>query len=333
MMWERWNDYTRYLINRYGRKVYRIGLDGGFSCPHRINKYSGGCIYCDSQGASSVYQRVKESGYTRQSHFEKNIDESLPAEDETDFEQRLVEIDEGVKRGKAYLDRRFPDTGRSIYFQSYTNTYVSVDHLRLLYDRALATGDYTELIISTRPDCLSDPVIELLSSYREKVSSVWVELGLQSGNEDSLKFLNRGHTVASYIDAVHRLRDKDIEVSTHMILGIPGEGDREILNSADLIREVHPEAVKIHNLNVVASTKLYEMYKKGEVDVPNMGEHIYNTILFLRHIPEDIVIQRLMSETPRHRLAAPRDFPDKGYFLTSLDRVMKTQNAMQGDRV
>ncbi len=332
-MWQRWNDYSQYLINRYGQKVYRIGIDGGFSCPHRINKYTGGCIYCDSQGARSVYQRPHESLFTRRSGFEKHIDELLPKMSDEDFNERLLQIDEGVKRGKAYLDKRFPDSKRSIYFQSYTNTFDSVEHLRLLYDRALSTGDYVELIISTRPDCLSEEIIDLLHSYKKRVSAVWVELGLQSGSDRSLKFLNRGHDVQTYVKAVKRLKERDIEVSTHMILGIPGEDDSDILHSAALITEVHPQAVKIHNLNVVAGTKLYEMYKRGEVEVPEMAEHIYNTILFLRHIPKDIVVQRLMSETPRHRLASPRDFPDKGYFLHSLDRVMKGQEAFQGDLV
>jgi radical SAM protein (TIGR01212 family) len=332
-MWNQWNDYTQYLIRRYGQRVYRIGIDGGFSCPHRINKYTGGCIYCDSQGASSVYQRKNESEFTRSSDFEKNIDSRLEIPTDDDFNARLLEIDEGVKRGNAYLDKRFPDSKRSIYFQSYTNTFDSIDHLKRLYDRALSTGEYVELIISTRPDCLNDQIIDLLSSYKKRVSAVWVELGLQSGNDQSLTFLNRGHDVQTYVDAVKKLRERKIEISTHMILGIPHEDDSDILRSAELITQVHPEAVKIHNLNVVAGTKLYDMYKKGELEVPEMAEHIYNTILFLRHIPKDIVIQRLMSETPKHRLAAPRDFPDKGYFLHSLDRVMKTQEAVQGDSV
>lgn len=330
-MYTRWNDYTVYLLNRYGTKVYRIGIDGGFTCPHRSSKHSGGCIYCDALGSSSVYLRTHESNFTRKSSFEKDIDNKIPHPFDDSMAKRLNAIDEQILKGKAYLDTRFPSTKRSIYFQAYTNTFDTVEHLKMLYDRALSSGEYVELIISTRPDCITSEVVDLLLSYKKKVMSVWVELGLQSGNEESLKYLNRGHTVEDYKRAVSLLKRGGIEVSTHIILGIPGETDQHILRTASLIREVESDAVKIHNLHVVAGTKLYEAYKRGEVEVPDMADHLYNTILFLTHIPKDIVIQRLVSDTPKHRLAAPRDFPDKGYFLQSLDKSMKEQHISQGE--
>jgi len=330
-MYTRWNDYTQYLVRRYGSKVYRIGIDGGFTCPHRIKKHLGGCIYCDSQGASSVYLRSHESDYNRSSPFEKDIDSTLEIQNNTSFLSRLASIDKQIIKGKKYLDTRFSNTKRSIYFQAYTNTFDTIDHLKALYDRALEGDDYVELIVSTRPDCINQKVVELLSSYNTRVQSVWVELGLQSGNDSSLTYLNRGHSVQDYKDAVALLKHNGIEVSTHIILGIPGETDTHILKTASVIREVKSDAIKIHNLHIVAGTQLYDAYRRGEVEAPEMADHLHNTILFLTHIDKDIVIQRLVSDTPKHRLASPRDFPDKGYFLLSLDKLMKQQDVYQGE--
>ncbi len=332
-MYTRWTDYTQYLVRRYGHKVYRIGVDGGFTCPHRSHKVSGGCIYCDSQGASSVYLRSTESQYNRSSPFIKDIDSTLVKVAPKSLEARLASIENQIVKGKKYLDTRFPNTKRSIYFQAYTNTFDTIENLKALYDKALQGDDYVELIVSTRPDCISPEVVSLLTSYKERVQTVWVELGLQSGNDASLYYLNRGHSVSDYVDAVALLKDGGIEVSTHIILGIPGETDKDILTTASIIRDVQSEAVKIHNLHIVAGTKLYELYKRGEVEAPLMADHLYNTILFLTHIDKEVVIQRLVSDTPKHRLASPRDFPDKGYFLLSLERLMKQQNVYQGEYV
>lgn len=332
-MWPRWNDYTSALEKSYGRRVYRIGVDGGFSCPHRDEYRGGGCMFCDSYGAVSVYQRTDERNFTRNSPFSRDIEQFRAPERVGSIEERIASVQQQIARGHAFLDTRYPDTLRSIYFQSYTNTFDSTDYLRALYDAALDTGTYTELIISTRPDCLPEQVISLLSGYRERVKSVWVELGLQSGNEASLKYLRRGHTVDHYRRSIEALHGEGISVCAHLMLGLPTEGDEEILKTAQLLRETQPEAVKIHNLHIVAGTPLYEMYERGEVEAPEMAEHIYNTILLLRHIDEHIVIQRLVSDTPRHRLASPRDFPDKTTFLHALDRVMGEQGAVQGDRV
>ncbi len=332
-MWTRWNDYTSALERTYGHRVYRIGVDGGFSCPHRDEYRGGGCMFCDSYGAVSVYQRTDERDFTRSSPFSRDIEQFRTKERVGSIEERIDSVKQQIARGREFLDTRYPDTLRSIYFQSYTNTFDRADNLKRLYDAALDTGPYTELIISTRPDCLSDTVVSLLSGYRDRVKRVWVELGLQSGNEKSLEFLRRGHTVQHYRESIKALHEKGIAVCAHLMLGLPTEGDEEILRTAQLLRETQPEAVKIHNLHIVAGTPLYEMYERGEVEAPEMAEHIYNTILLLRHIDAHVVIQRLVSDTPRHRLASPRDFPDKTTFLHSLDRVMREQDAVQGDRV
>jgi len=326
-----WRDYKSFLLERYGEKVYRIGLDGGFSCPNRGVGRLGGCIYCDAKGSSAVYQRKDESGYTHKSAFVEDIDTTSDESVCMSLEDRLGSITRQVERGKHFLDERYPNSAKSIYFQAFTSTYDTLKTLRTLYDHALRTGDYKEFIVSTRPDCLEDPVVDLLSSYRSKVAAVWVELGLQSGNDATLKWIGRGHSVNDFQTACQRVKRAGLEVSAHIILGFPQEHELEILNTARVINESHPQAIKIHNLQVVAGTRLYRLYKQGEIHIASFSEHLANTMLLLRHIPSDIVIQRFVSDTPAHRLAAPRDFADKNTFNIALKREMLRVGAFQGD--
>lgn len=326
-----WRDYKSYLEDRYGERVYRIGLDGGFSCPNRSAQRTGGCIYCDAKGSSAIYQRENESGYTRKSKFIADIDAQLLSPAQKNLEQRLASVTHQIERGKRFIDERYPHSAKSIYFQAFTSTYDAPDTLRALYDHALSTGIYKELIISTRPDCIDEAVVELLSTYQSKVDAVWVELGLQSGNDATLAWIGRGHLVRDYLVACHRLKMAGVKVSAHVILGFPQEADAEILTTAHTICESHPEAIKIHNLQVVAGTRLYDLYRQGKVRVASFSDHIHNTILLLRHIPSDIVIQRFLSETPAHRLAAPRDFGDKNSFIIALSKEMQRLQVTQGD--
>ncbi|MGE0075224.1 MAG: TIGR01212 family radical SAM protein [Sphaerochaetaceae bacterium] len=330
-MVELWRDYKTSLHQRYGQRVYRIGLDGGFSCPNRSANRGGGCIYCDAKGSSAVYQRRDESRYNRSSAFVENIDQLGKPEPSLSLEDRKHSLTDQINHGSHFLDTRYPDSAKSIYFQAFTSTYDDPEVLKQLYDHALQTGEYRELIVSTRPDCLEDTIVGLLASYRDRVDAVWVELGLQSGNDATLRWIGRGHTVSDYLDACVRLHAAGIEISTHVILGFPQEGDAEILNTAKVIAQSHPEAIKIHNLHVVAGTRLYDRYIAEDLPVSDMAEHVRQTILLLRHIPADIVIQRFLSDTPSHRLAAPRDFGDKNTFTTTLRNEMVRLGATQGD--
>ncbi len=330
-MTERWRSYKTYLIERYGQPVYRIGVDGGFTCPNRNAGRTGGCIYCDAKGSSAAYQRKQESGYTRKSAFVENIDDVADDFAPLALEERKASLTKQIARGTKFLDERYPGSARSIYFQAFTNTYDSLDVLQALYDHALSTGDYRELIISTRPDCLDNKVVELLASYKDRVDAVWVELGLQSGNDETLRWIGRGHTVEGYRDATERLHAAGLEVCTHVILGFPFEKESHILKTADVIASTKVEALKIHNLHVVAGTRLYEMYRESRFHISTRAEHLANTVLLLRHIPSNIVIQRFTSDTPSHRLAAPRDFGDKNIFLSELRTHMDLLDITQGD--
>jgi len=326
-----WLDYRNVLQNRYGESVYRLGVDGGFSCPNRARDRSGGCIYCDRRGSSAVYQRRSESQYFRNSPFMADIDAVAPFHEPLGLEERKASILQQIAHGREFLDKRYKDGGRSMYFQAFTNTYDTPRVLKELYDCALATGDYREFIVSTRPDCVGPEVVGLLASYTDRVETVWVELGLQSGNDDTLKRIHRGHSVDDFCDACHRLHAAGISVCAHVILGLPGETYAHIGRTAAVITQVHPQALKIHNLHVTAGSMLYDEFLTGGLAVSSMDRHMSETIHLLRRIPADIPIQRFVSDTPSHRLAAPRHFGDKGVFLKRLEETMERMHAYQGD--
>ncbi len=328
----RWLDYKSTLLAKYGTTVYRIGVDGGFSCPNRDPSRGGGCVYCDAKGSSAAYQRKDESSYKRSSScFVPDIDRITAISAPQTLDERKQSIIRQIAQGGEFIDKRYPGASKSIYFQAFTSTFDSPETLRQLYDCALSTGSYRELIVSTRPDCLSEEVVSLLASYRGKVETVWVELGLQSGNDDTLAWIGRGHTVDDFIQACARSHSGGLQVSAHVILGLPGESYSHIERTARVITSVHPQAIKIHNLHVVAGTRLYDAYLRGELSIASRQRHISETIHLLRRIPGDIAIQRFISDTPMHRLAAPRHFGDKGVFVRQLLAQMELQDVRQGD--
>ena len=326
----RWRGYKEHLQAVYGKRVYRIGIDAGFSCPNRNEWRQGGCAFCDGTGASAIYQRTEESSFTRSSAFDEHVSNTTPPPIPS-LVSRCVSIKEQLARGKVFLQRRYKAEQFSAYFQAWTNTYEDIEVLRCLYDAALEEGPFTELIISTRPDCVSEAVLDLLGSYTGRVRKVWVELGLQSANDDTLDFIGRGHGVNSYILTAKALHSHGIGVCTHVIVGLMGESSQDFVNTAKIINEGESEAVKIHNLDVCGGTRLHDWYQSGEVSVACSRRHVENCITFLRHLRSDIVIERLMCETPLHRLVAPRTFPDKNTFLLDLYKTMEKYDVRQGD--
>lgn len=328
-MGKRYLAYRDWLTARYGAPVWRVGVDGGFSCPNRNGDGSGGCAYCDGTGSKAAYLRVEESGAGDRflpESGDRVLLRQLPLAD------RIDAIRAQVARGREFLERRYRARLFSVYFQAWTNTFAPVPVLRSLYDAALdACPGSVELIVSTRPDEIDADKARLLASYRERVRCVWVELGLQSANDRTLEAIGRGHDCASYRRACDLLHRYGMAVSTHIILGLPGEGMEDWLHTARVVGEAGSEALKIHNLDIVGGTRLYDGFMEGEVSAPSMARHLEGTVAVLRHIPSGVVIQRLIAETPRHRLAAPRDFGPKNRFLEALDRRMEELDAREGD--
>lgn len=321
-----YNSYSNALMKRYGYRIWRVGVDAGFSCPNRGSdgdRHKGGCIYCDSQGATAAYLRNQESSYTRKSSFREDID-SLVSENN-------LSIRNQIERGREFLTRRYNAEHFALYLQSFSNTYAPVEKLKTIYDTALEGYDWEQFIVSTRPDCIDEEKVRLLASYATQSRSVCVELGLQSGDDGILKSMKRGHTVAQFTEAALLVKKYNLELCVHIMTGFPGEGPAELDKTVSVINHVHPDALKIHNLNICAGTELYNMFLEGKVTAPDAEESISSAIHILRHIHSDIVIERLLCETPSHRLASPRNFPDKNTYLRLLEETMRKENAGQGD--
>ena len=323
MTYDRWNNYREYLLNKYGTSLYRVGIDGGFSCPNRTKERQGGCTFCDGTGSIAVYQRTSESAFRHDSSFDEGVSEEVLL--------RFQSIENQIKKGLEFIHRRYKAKLAALYFQSWTNTYDSADNLKNIYDMALSCGDFSEFIVSTRPDCVEDDVADLLAEYITKDREVWVELGLQSASDETLRRINRGHTLSDYIKCMERLHKRGIKVCTHVILGLPGEEREDFIETAKVLNEVGSEGVKIHNLHIPGGTKMAEEYLEGEITSWSTERYMNEVEYFLRLLNPEMIIERLVCETPSHRLMAPRHFMDKSLFLRTLNDKMEKDNTRQGD--
>ncbi len=317
----RWRTYKDYLLGKYGTLIYKVGVDAGFSCPNRVDK-RGGCIYCDLSGNIASYQRYKESSFTRKSDYDESVINSGSL--------LIPSIGNQIKRGVEFVKRRYKADECALYFQSFTNTYAPVDVLERIYFEALGLYDFRILIISTRPDVLGDDVLDMLKRLEKRVD-ISLEIGLQSASDETLERINRGHGVKEYLDALNRAHQRGFYVSTHVILGLPGETREDYIETAKALNSAKSDGVKIHNLHIPGGTIIQSDYLDGELTAPSMERHLEDTELFLRHLRADTVVERLTSDTPMHRLAAPRDFGDKSSFISLLERRMEENDTMEGD--
>ena len=293
--------YSDYLQKKYGTKVYRIAVDGGFSCPNRsCDRALGGCIYCNQQGSRAAYL------------------------------DKAKAIEEQIRRGIAFIRRRYKAELFLLYFQAYSNTFDTVENLRKTYDAALALQIFRELIVATRPDCIDEARADLLASYIKPDFDVGVELGLQSAHDATLQRIHRGHTAAQYKAAFDLLHSRGIKVASHLILGIPGEDFDDMLASVDFINQLHPEAVKLHDLNITYNTELYNEYLKGEVTAPSRELYIEYLIKVIEHLRRDIILMRLTCDTYEADRAAPRRYMAKGNIYALIRKEMEARHTWQG---
>ena len=295
------NNYSNFLIKKYGKKAFRVSVDIGLSCPNRgKDRTNPGCIYCDGNGARATY-----------------IDKS-------------VEIRDQIERGTRFLKKRYKAEIFLLYIQAFSGTYGRAEELKDIYDYCLSLGDFREIIVSTRPDCIDEEKADLLCSYREKGLEVWVELGLQSSHDRTLERINRGHTLKDFEDAFFLLRSKGIKLITHLIFGLPDETEEDMLQSVEYLSGLHPEGIKIHNLHVPYDTPLFDEYLKGELAVPCGKRHIHYLVKALELIPDDIVIMRVTCDTPDNRRAAPVKDLRKGEIYSLLAKEMTRNSTFQG---
>ncbi|WP_308652413.1 TIGR01212 family radical SAM protein [uncultured Anaerococcus sp.] len=298
---KRYRDYDSYMKEKVNKKIIKLPLDGGFTCPNRDGTISKeGCIFCS------------ESGSGEWTFGKKSIREQISHQKE-----RLSK--EG--RPEAYLG----------YFQNFTNTYGDISRLRKLYHEALEACDIIGLAIATRADCLSDQVLDLLEEINDKYFLI-VELGMQSVNDKTLSLINRGYDQETFDSGLKKLKARGIRVLVHMIVGLPFEGYDDYMKTISYINEAGPWGIKIHNLYVEKNSKLEKFYRDNNL-VYGMDREAYVDLVveILRKLRPEIVINRLTGDGIGDKIAFPLWSKNKAKILTSIDKMMKDKNYRQGD--
>lgn len=297
---KRYVTFNRHLREIFGEKVYKVTIDAGFTCPNRDSTLStGGCIYC--YGKRSTPNII----------------------DTTSLKQQIIQGKKALR--KKYKVRKF-----LAYFQKYTNTYAAPDVLKGLYRCALEDEDIVGLNIGTRPDCVDESVLDVIEDLAQE-SYVWIEYGLQSVHDETLKTVNRRHGFSEFLDAVVRTkRRKGIRICVHVILGLPGENKEKMLETAKVLSTLHIDGVKIHSAHVLKDTRLEEMYRHGEYQVLELPEYVDIVCDFLEYLRPEIVIHRLIGDAPKGRYVAPEWCLHKSEALRQIDLELERRDSWQG---
>ena len=291
------NEYYREI---FGRKTAKISLDGGFTCPNRDGTCGDcGCLFCSAGGSG-------------------------------DFaENAALSITEQVAQGKAQTSDKWKDPAYIAYFQAFTNTYAPVDELRRKYEEALACDGVEGISIATRSDCLPEDVLDLLEELNQK-TKLWVELGLQTSDEDSAMRIRRGYPLSVFEKAVHDLAERNIPVVVHVILGLPGENRETILRTIECVNHLPIQGIKLQLLHVLSDSDLAEIYEAGNYTPLTKEEYIALVGDCIAHLREDIVIHRLTGDGDKNTLLAPLWSLRKRDVLNSLHKYLKENNIRQG---
>jgi radical SAM protein (TIGR01212 family) len=299
---KRYNAFSEELKRVFGCRVQRISVDAGLSCPNRDGSLgSEGCIFCGGHGSGShgILRNLSIAGQ--------------------------------IEDGKEIMRRKYKAQRFIAYFQAYSNTYAPVGQLRVLYTEALSVSDVVGLIVATRPDCLSDEVLDYLQELSRR-TYLWLELGVQSIHDRSLKLINRRHDHASSVDAVQRATARGIRVCAHVILGLPGETREEMLATAAELNRLGVDGVKLHLLHVMKGTKLAEMYGRGEVQVLDRDDYAGLVCDFLERLDPRILVHRLTGDGGHDNLLAPLWSLKKFEILNLIDAEMERRGTCQGSR-
>ena len=296
---KRYNQYSAHLKNKFGVKVYKITLDAGFSCPNRDGTIStGGCIFCDEGGSFS------------QAH------------------SNLLTVEKQVEEGIKTLSQRFKAQKFMSYFQAYSNTYKPVNELENIYNSALNHPDIVGISIGTRPDCVDREKIKLISSYKDDYYT-WIEYGLQSIHNKTLKRINRGHDFDCFLKAYEKTKEAGINVCVHVIFGL-WETHDEIMQTAQKLAELNVDGVKIHMLCALENTKLSQIYKEGGIEFMNEDEYVQTVCDFLEYLPDTTTIHRLAGNGLSTELIAPKWLSKKFDCLNKIDKEFIKRNTYQG---
>ena len=297
---KRYNRFSDFLREKFGTKVYKITLDAGFTCPNRDGTISSdGCVFCDSGGSFSQLYSNKIS-VTQQ-------------------------LSEGIELSKQkYKAQKF-----LAYFQAYTNTYKPVEELKQIYSEALGHADVVGINIGTRPDCVEDEKLDLIGSLAENYYT-WLEFGLQSIHERSLKFINRGHDFKTFVDATKRAKARNINVCAHVILGLPNETRQDMLETAKALADLNIDGVKIHLLCVLQNTKLSKLYFQGKIPIMEEDEYVETVCDFLELLPPSTTIHRVAGNGLKPNMLAPGWLSKKFIVMNKIDNLLEKRNSYQG---
>lgn len=321
---QKYYKFSDYLKERFGCRVHKVSIDAGFSCPNKDGKLStDGCIYCDNKAFS------------------------FPVRNSTSLHKigtisNGARIETQIENGIAFGRQRYGAEKFIVYFQAYSNTYAPLDILKQRYDVVRKFEDIVGISIGTRPDCVNEEILDLIESYAGDYE-VWIEYGLQSIHDKTLKLINRHHTYEDFLKAVEltraprwvrgsapKQRSSNIKICAHIIIGLPNETKEEMLETAKALAKLKIDGVKIHPLHVVKGTKLEELFKKGKYKPLELDEYVDIVTEFLGYLPSDTVIQRLTADCPKEFLVAPEWLLEKSNVLRRIEETLKERNTYQG---
>ena len=293
--------FNTYLRNKFGRRVQRLSLNAGFTCPNRDGKISReGCIYCNDEGFSP-------------------------------FARTRLSLEQQIRQSIIYARNRYKAEKFIAYFQNATNTYAPLDKLKKAYNTIREFPDIVGLYISTRPDCVDEKRLDLIASFR-KDYEVWIEYGLQSAHDRTLKFINRGHIFHDFVKAAEMAVERKIKVGAHVILGLPGETQADILSTAQKLAKMPVSGIKFHMLHVLKDTKLERYYNEGKIKLLSFNKYVECVCDFLETISPVCVIFRIISDAKDDFLIAPKWINRKSEVINAVNNEFKRRGTKQGSR-
>lgn len=302
MQTKRYYTFNEHLRERFGGKVFKISLDAGFTCPNRDGTLGwGGCVYCSERGSGDF---AGEQGLSIHDQF------AIVAE---------------------RMKRKWATAKYLAYFQAFTNTYAPVERLREVYEKALAEENVVGIAISTRPDCLSEDVLDYLDELNQR-TYLWVELGLQSIHDRTMEWIGRGHNYAQFLKGLDQLRSRGIRVCAHIILGLPGESKKEMLETAQAVAKMPLQGVKIHLLHVLRGTPLATIYEFQPFELMTKEDYVSLVVDILEILPAEMIIHRLTGDGPPDNLIGPLWSRKKWEVLNAIDAELVRRDTWQGKR-
>ena len=294
---QRYNDLSSYLKKKFGSRLLKLSIDGGFSCPNRKNGKSG-CKFCSETGSG-------------------------------EFTTKRKSITEQLKAQISFLKEKDKSNGYIAYFQSYTNTFLPVEELRKMYYEAINFPNVKVLSIATRADCFNEDIYNLLADLNKKIE-VWIELGLQSSNENTRNNMNIGYSTEIFENCVKRLKELNIKTIFHIIFGLPNETKKDYKNTIDYVNTKKPWGIKIHSLYIQNDCELYKEYIKNSFKVITWDEYIDALIMAIENLDKDIIIHRLTGDGDKEKLVAPLWSKNKIKTIGEISKILKQRNSYQG---